>query len=188
MIITSAKYINSLPFDGIAVGGSLGKTKEDMRTILGWIIPHLDGRPRHMLGIGWGDDLFNCVEEGMDTFDCVEMTRIARHCNLYVSPKSGGKKENKFRINIQKSKYAVDKKPIDENCKCLTCKKYSRANVREIYKKMTQNKDDEKAKDIYGKIATTHNITFMLNLAKLIRESILKGNGAFMKLKKEWLK
>ncbi len=182
--IESAKYINSLPFDGIAVGGSLGKTKEDMNTILEWIVPHLDDRPRHMLGIGWVDDLFCCVEQGMDTFDCVEMTRVARHGNLYVSPESGGSVKNKFRINIQKSVFKNDKKSIDKYCKCSTCKKYSRANIRKIYKKMTSEKD-EKARDLFGKLATTHNISFMLNLAREIRESILKGN--FSKLKKKWL-
>ena len=186
--IKSAKYINSLPFDGIAIGGSLGKTKKDMHKILDWIIPYLDNRPRHMLGIGWIDDLFNCVEHGIDTFDCVEMTRIARHGSLYISPETGGSLKNKFRINIQKTIFQKDKKPIDPNCSCSTCKKYSRSQIRTIYKKMTQNKEDEKAKDLYGKLATTHNIHFMLNLARQIRESILKGNGAFQKLKSYWLK
>src|SRR3989338_1429878 len=142
--IKSAKYIDSLPFDGIAIGGSLGKTKKDMRKILDWIIPNLNNRPRHMLGIGWIDDLFNCIEQGIDTFDCVEMTRIARHGNLYISPKAGGNIKNKFRINIQKTIYQKDKKPIDPFCQCSTCKKYSRAKIREIYKKMTRNREDLK--------------------------------------------
>ncbi len=184
--IKSAKYINSLPFDGIAIGGSLGKTKKDMKKILKWIIPQLNDRPRHMLGIGWIDDLFNCIEQGIDTFDCVEMTRIARHGNLYISPKAGGSLKNKFRINIQKIIFQEDKKPIDPSCKCLTCKKYSKSKLRKIYKKMTQNKNDEKAKDFYGKLATTHNISFMLNLASQIRESI--KNNSFQKLKDYWLK
>ena len=186
--IKSAKYINSLQFDGIAIGGSLGKTKEDMHTILDWIIPNLDNRPRHMLGIGWIDDLFCCVEQGIDTFDCVEMTRIARHGSLYISPETGGSLENKFRINIQKTIFQKDKKPIDPNCKCSTCKKYSRARIRKLYKTMTQKKEDQKARNFYGKLATTHNIHFMLDLTSQIRESILKGNGAFQKLKNYWLK
>ncbi len=183
----SAKYISSLPFDGIAIGGSLGKTKEDMHKILGWIFPHLDDRPRHMLGIGWVDDLFCCVEQGIDTFDCVEMTRIARHGNLYISPKAGGEIKNKFRINIQKSIYKKDKKSIDPNCRCPTCKKYSRSDIRKIYKKMTKEKENKKIKDLYGKLATIHNIHFMLDLTSKIRQSIMKGNNNFQKLKDYWL-
>src|SRR3989344_1652993 len=178
--IESTKFVSNYPFDGIAVGGSFGKSygdsKKAMIDILRWIMKELQknensyNKPRHMLGIGWIDDLFNCIEQGIDTFDCVEMTRIARHGNLYISPKTGGSLKNKFRINIQKTIYQKDKKPIDPFCKCSTCKKYSRAKIREIYKKMTRNREDEKTKTLYGKLATTHNITFMLNLTNKIRQ------------------
>ncbi|MDO8508827.1 MAG: tRNA guanosine(34) transglycosylase Tgt [Nanoarchaeota archaeon] len=194
--LKSTKFISKLPFDGIAIGGSFGTSygdsKKSMNQILKWIMQELQknqesyNKPRHMLGIGWIDDLFNCIEQGIDTFDCVEMTRIARHGNLYISPKSGGSLKNKFRLNIQKTKFESDKKPIDPLCTCPTCKKYSRSEIRKIYKKMTQNKQDEKTKNKYGKLATTHNIHFMLNLVKQIRESI-KAN-TFHKLKKQWLK
>lgn len=185
--IKSAKFVNSQKFDGIAIGGSLGKTKKDMEEILSWIIPHLDNRPRHMLGIGWVDDIFNCIEQGIDTFDCVEMSRIARHGNLYISPESGGTIKNKFRIDIAKSIFKNDKKPIDKSCKCYTCKNYKRSEIRKLYKKMSSQKDNE-SKIKYGRLATIHNIYFMLNLTNQIRESIIKNNGSFQKLKSLWLK
>ncbi len=186
--IESAHYINSLPFDGIAIGGSLGKSKNDMYTILNWIIPELDARPRHMLGIGWIDDLFNCVEQGIDTFDCVEMTRIARHGNLYISPKIGGSLENKFRIDISKQIYESDKTSIDSSCACYTCKNYSRAELRKLYKTMHQDKQNTEAKTLYGRLASMHNIHFMLNLTSQIRDSIIEGDDNFQKLKDYWLK
>jgi len=183
----SAKYINSLPFDGIAIGGSLGKTKKDMHKILDWIIPNLNNRPRHMLGIGWIDDIFNCVEHGIDTFDCVEMTRIARHGNLYISPKAGGNIKNKFRIDIAKQIYESEKSPIDSSCSCHTCENYSRADIRKLYKIMCQDRQNIEAKSLYGKLATIHNVHFMLDLTSKIRQSILEGNNSFQKLKDYWL-
>lgn len=182
--IKSTEFINSLEFDGIAIGGSLGRTKSDMYEILDWIIPELDNRPRHMLGIGWVDDLFNCVERGIDTFDCVEMTRIARHGNLYISPRSDGSIENKFRIDIAKSIYENDRNPIDLSCSCYTCQNYTRSELRKIYKTMYQ---DGQAKMTYGRLATIHNVHFMLDLTKQIRNSIIEDNGSFNKLKDYWL-
>ncbi|MEK6899236.1 MAG: tRNA guanosine(34) transglycosylase Tgt [Nanoarchaeota archaeon] len=174
--LESAKVINSLPFDGIAIGGSLGSDKKSMYEVLDYVIPELDDRPRHMLGIGWVDDLFECVERGMDTFDCVETTRVARHGYLFISPKSGGNKKNKFRLSIRKSFYEKDKRKIDPTCKCELCKKYTRSQTREMYKAKSPE---------YYKLATIHNITFMLNLMEKIRESIKKSK--FSKLKKEWI-
>src|SRR3989344_1342894 len=172
----STKFIMKQGFDGIAIGGALGETKKDMKDVLSWIMGILqdDARPRHMLGIGWVDDLFECVENGLDTFDCVHMTRLARHGGLYVASGEGNMK-NKFKIEINKAKYSEDKKPIDSTCDCPTCKKYSRAYLHHLYK----------AKEIsYYTLATTHNVYFMLSLAKKIRGAIIKGN--FKELKKEW--
>lgn len=178
--IKSARFVNSQNFDGIAIGGSLGKEKTNMYKILDWVVPELDERPRHMLGIGHVEDIFECVERGIDTFDCVEMTRLARHGSVYISPKSGGSKKNKFKIDLGKGKFADDKKRIDKNCECSTCKKYSRAELRKLHK----SQDFEKRK-IYGKLATIHNIYFMENLTRKIREAIRKGR--FKEMKREWL-
>lgn len=172
----SVKAITALPFDGIAIGGSLGNSKRDMHEILEWVVPQLDDRPRHLLGIGEIDDIFECVQRGIDTFDCVAPTRIARRANLYILPESGGKKENKFRINISSAIYKEDSEPVDLNCGCPTCRNYSRAYLRHLYlaRELT-----------YFRLATIHNLWFMLRLMEEIRESIKKD--AFLELKHQWL-
>jgi queuine tRNA-ribosyltransferase len=175
--LESGKFINSLNFDGIAIGGSLGKSKKDMHKILEWVVPLLDDRPRHLLGIGEIDDLFECVERGIDTFDCVAPTRIARRGNVYILPESGGCLENKFRINIKAAKFKEDKKPIDEKCSCIVCKNYSRAYLRHLYKVNELS---------YFRLASIHNIHFILRLMEKIRESI--KNNSFSRLKRKWLK
>ena len=175
--IESAKFISSLNFDGIAIGGSLGKSKEDMHKILDWVVPLLsENKPRHLLGIGEIEDLFECVEKGIDTFDCVMPTRIGRRGAVFISQKSGGNLKNKFRINIKNSKYKLDRKPIDKDCNCLTCKNYSRAYINHLYK------SQELA---YYKLASLHNVNFMLRLMEKIRDSI--NDNSFDKLKKHWL-
>src|SRR3989344_1884583 len=89
--LQSSKFIASLDFDGIAVGGSLGRSKKDMLKILGWVMPLLPkNKPRHLLGIGGIDDIFNTVEKGIDSFDCVYPTRIARRGTLLLTQKEGG--------------------------------------------------------------------------------------------------
>ncbi len=177
----STKFISSLPFDGIAVGGSIGKNKKEMYEILKTIINAISeeayNKPRHMLGIGWIDDLFECVSLGIDTFDCVQTTRVARHGYLYVSPESGGNKSDGFKIRIGRATYAKDEKPIDSSCTCQTCKKHSRSHLHKLFK----SKDLE-----YSRLATIHNLFFIESLMKNIRNSILKGN--FNKLKKRWMK
>ena len=81
----SVEFISSLPFQGFAIGGSLGKSKHDMHKVLDWTIPGLPhNKPRHLLGIGEVDDLFEGVQRGIDTFDCVIPTRFARTSNLFV--------------------------------------------------------------------------------------------------------
>lgn len=176
--IKSAKFISSLNFDGIAIGGSLGKSKEDMHRILSWVIQLLpENKPRHLLGIGEIEDIFKCVEKGIDTFDCVMPTRIGRRGSLFISPKSHGNLKNKFRINIKNLKYKLDRKPIDKNCECLACRKYSRAYMNHLYK------SQELA---YYKLASLHNLNFMLRLMEKIRDSICKSY--FNELKDEWLK
>jgi tRNA-guanine transglycosylase len=172
----SAEFVNNLPFDGIAIGGSLGKTKADMHEILGWAIPKLDNRPRHLLGIGDIDDIFECVQCGIDTFDCVAPTRNGRRGCLYVLPESGGNLANKFRINISRSEYKTDGGPVDPGCGCPTCKNYSRAYLRHLYE----------ARELsYFRLATIHNLWFMLRLMEGVRESI--KNDTFPEFKQKWL-
>lgn len=172
----STRFITSLPFDGIAIGGSLGNSKEDMHQVLDWVVPGLDGRPRHLLGIGEIDDVFECVERGIDTFDCVSPTRLARRGSLYISPEEGGKPENGFRINIKSASFKEDERPIDPGCECTTCMRYTRAYLRHLYLSRELS---------YFRLATIHNIHFMLHLMKEIRESI--SEGTFTELKVRWL-
>jgi len=181
--IKSTKFILSKKFEGIAIGGSFGDSfgdsKSSMLEVIDWIKPIWleDKRPRHMLGIGWIDDIFHLVERGIDTFDCVHMTRIARHGNLTISPSSGGSLKNKFRIKIKKSIFKEDNNKIDKNCNCKTCQVYTRKDMHNLIKK-------DKMK--FGRLATIHNVGFMFNLMENIRQSI--KNNKFKELKEYYLK
>ncbi|MFH1408857.1 MAG: tRNA guanosine(34) transglycosylase Tgt [Nanoarchaeota archaeon] len=173
----SAEAITSMPFEGIAIGGSLGKTKKDMHQILDWVIKDLpEKKPRHLLGIGTVEDCFEAVERGIDLFDCVGPTRIARSGYAHISPKAKGTKENKFRLNITRAAYRSDPRPIDPSCTCQICKTYSRAYIHHLFK----------VKEYLGYHALSfHNIHFMLNLLSEMRAAIKKK--VFLRLKRQWL-
>ncbi len=175
--IKSAEFISSLELDGYGIGGSLGKSKADMLNILDWVIPILnENKPRHLLGIGAIEDIFNCVEKGIDMFDCVSPTRWARRGHLYVSPSSGGNVENKFRIHIKNAQFRESELPIDESCDCFVCKNYTRAYLHHLFN----------ANELtYFRLSAFHNVYFMANLMEEIRKAI-EGNY-FEELKKEWL-
>lgn len=175
--IKSAKFIGKLPFSGFGIGGSLGKSKEDMHKILEWTIPLLPkNKPRHLLGIGAVEDLFNSVERGIDMFDCVAPTRWARRGHVYLSPEAGGNAKNKFRLNIENKQFEYDKNPIDKTCNCYACKNHSRAYLRHLFKSSELT---------YFRLASVHNLNFLLRLMEKIRQSI--QDNSFKKLKKEWL-
>jgi len=174
----STQAISAQPFDGIAIGGSLGNSKQDMHQVLDWTVPKLDDdRPRHLLGIGEIDDIFECVARGIDTFDCVSPTRIARRGSLLLSPQAGGSQENKFHINIKSAKFKEDRSPIDPYCSCSTCAAYSRAYLRHLYVSRELS---------YFRLATLHNLHFMLRFMEEIRESIRAGT--FAEMKNKWLR
>jgi queuine tRNA-ribosyltransferase len=151
----SAKFIGSMDFFGMAIGGSLGKSKKDMHHILDWTIQLLpEKKPRHLLGIGGIQDILEGVKRGVDTFDCVEPTRIARNGNLLTK---------KGRLNILNARYRTDKNPIGKDCQCYTCQNHSRAYLRHLFW----------AKEMLGpRLATIHNLHFMMELMKEIRESV----------------
>jgi queuine tRNA-ribosyltransferase/7-cyano-7-deazaguanine tRNA-ribosyltransferase len=176
--IKSAKFIGKLAFSGFGIGGSLGKSKDDMHKILEWVIPLLPkAKPRHLLGIGAVEDLFNSVERGVDMFDCVAPTRWARRGHLYITPSAGGNVKNKFRFNIANKRFESDKKPIGKTCKCYACKNHSRAYLRHLFKSSELT---------YFRLASIHNLNFILRLMEKIRDSI--KHNRFKKLKKEWLR
>lgn len=166
----AARFITSQPFDGVAVGGSLGDTKREMHEILGWLTPILETRPnwqRHLLGIGQIDDIFEGVERGIDTFDCVIPTREARHGCAWTPH---------GRIDVAKGKFKDSKERIMEGCSCHACQNYTLGQLRE----MRKAKDPES-----GRLLTLHNITFFQELMFQIREAIMKDH--FAEFKKEFL-
>ncbi|MBI2452291.1 tRNA guanosine(34) transglycosylase Tgt [Candidatus Pacearchaeota archaeon] len=171
----SAKFIASLPFDSYAIGGALGKSKKEMYEIISWVVPHLKGgKPIHLLGVGTVEDLFECVERGIDLFDCVTPTRMARFGYAYVSPPFGNKK-NKFRYKINLKNSGSNEKPIDKNCNCKICKNYAQ---EELYNLKLRDKK------LAHKFFTYHNVYFFLDLMRLIREAI--RGGKFEELKRKW--
>ncbi len=174
--LKSVKYISSLDFDGFALGGSLGKSKTDMYNILDWVNPYLpNDKPRHLMGIGVVEDIFESVERGIDLFDCVSPTRIARSGYAYIRPPFGTKK-NKYRYKLTLFKYRIDERPIDPNCKCKVCERYSRSYINHLLK----------TEELLGyNLISYHNVFFMLQLMREIREAI--GEKNFHKLKKEWI-
>lgn len=169
--IKSAKSIGSMPFDGFGIGGSY--TKKQIAKVLKWIIPHLpDEKPRHLLGVGKIEDIFEAVENGIDTFDCVIPTREARHGRLYT--KTG-------HLDIRRGYFTKDKKVIEPGCKCPTCSaKIPRSKIRELIKN-----SDRKLNAQGQRWCLMHNMWFFNNLLEDIRNSIAKNR--FKEFKKRTL-
>jgi len=167
----SATFIADQGFDGYAIGGSLGRSKEEMHQVLEWTIPLLpQDKPRHLLGIGEIEDVFEVVKRGFDLFDCVAPTRMARTGTLFA------KEAERFRIHILNAQFRDDLRPIDEGCNCYTCSNYSRAYLRHLFV----------AKELLAiRLATIHNLYFLESLMRQIRTAIREGRLAT--LSREWL-
>ncbi len=172
--IKSAKF-NDKYFDAIALGGA-HKTKESMYKIIDWTTDNIDPeKTTHMLGIGEVDDIFEIIERGIDTFDCVIPTRIGRTGFFFISPPFGNMK-NRFRTDIDKPDFRNDTKPLDENCNCNTCQNFGRAYIHHLFR----------SREILSyNLLSVHNVHFLVNLTKKIREAIINDN--FQTLKKNWL-
>ncbi len=172
--VRSAKFVDQ-HFDGIALGGA-HKDKKTLYQVVEWTVANVsDEKPRHLLGIGEIEDFFECIERGIDLFDCAAPTRRARNGSLYISPPIG-KPKNNFQFSIINSQFKNDPKPIDPKCKCYTCQNFSRAYLRHLYL----------AKEIlFHELASIHNVFFTTNLLKEIREAIKVGE--FKSLKKRWV-
>ena len=165
--IISEMEVDGQKFDGFGIGGSFAK--EDMSTAVKWVNEILpEDKPRHLLGIGEPEDLFMGIENGIDLFDCVLPTRLGRNGTIYT--KNG-------KIHITNNAYREDLAPIDEGCKCYTCKNYTRSYLAHLFhgKEM-----------LGGTLASIHNVYFIVNLVKKIRQSIYDGN--FEKFKADFLK
>lgn len=185
----SAKFIGSLPFEGVAIGGvAVGESKKEMVNVLDWTTPFLpEDKPRHLLGVGEIDDIFELVERGIDSFDCVMPTRLGRmgfcltKCKMQsrACRQAGSKfkiNKEKFLMDLTKPGLACDSGPIDNNCGCFVCKNYSKGYLHHLFR--------AKELAVY-RLLTFHNLWFMERLVEQIRESIIAGN--FLELKKMWL-
>lgn len=153
----SAEDLVSLDFPGYAVGGlSVGEPKDVMNRVLEFTTPHLpDKKPRYLMGVGSPDSLIDGAIRGIDMFDCVLPTRIARNGTLMTS---------NGRLVVRNAKYARDFRPLDENCDCKVCRNYSRAYIRHLVK----------SNETFGfRLTTYHNLYFLLNLMKQVRQAIM---------------
>ncbi|MDD3995027.1 MAG: tRNA guanosine(34) transglycosylase Tgt, partial [Dehalococcoidales bacterium] len=161
----SAEYLTSLDFPGYALGGlSLGEAKEVTYNIVDETVSLLPkDKPRYLMGVGAPEDIVEGVARGIDIFDCVLPTRVARNGALFT--RSG-------RINITNSGYKKKEEPVDPSCDCYACKNHSAAYVHHLFD----------AKELLAyRLATIHNLRFMHNLMADIRKSILEGTFAYFK-------
>ncbi len=161
--------LNQIDTFGIAIGGSLGSSKEEMYKVVNFTAPKLgNNHPIHLLGIGDPRDIWKLVKSGIDTFDCVSPTRLARHGSALIRGKIGKK-------NVKNSEFSNDLSPIDNNCSCSTCSNYSLSYIHHLFKA---------GELLAQQLITSHNIFFMNELMQLIRNSIL--NDSLDKAEKEW--
>ncbi|WP_342007981.1 tRNA guanosine(34) transglycosylase Tgt [Bacillus sp. YBsi01] len=152
----SAKDLVSLDFPGYAIGGlSVGEPKHVMNRVLEFTTPLLPkDKPRYLMGVGSPDALIDGAIRGVDMFDCVLPTRIARNGTVFT---------NEGRLNMKNAKYERDFRPIDEECSCHTCKNYSRAYIRHLIR----------CNETFGiRLTTYHNLHFLLHLMEQVRQAI----------------
>jgi queuine tRNA-ribosyltransferase len=155
----SCDVLTALPFDGFAIGGSLGKTREDMFQLLRFVMPHLPtDKPNHLLGIGDRLSTEECIKQGIDTFDSSHPTKAARHGLLFT--KQGV-------LRILRSGNASLFRPIEDDCTCHTCRHYTVAYLCHLFK----------AKELTSfTLASIHNLHFMVQWMKKLREQILNDD------------
>ncbi len=169
----SAKFIGGLPFDGIAIGGeSIGYNMAATAEILDWVFPLIpEDKPHYAMGVGLSPlDLLVAIEHGVDMFDCVAPTRLARHGMLYTKDAA-----KKHRLNITNGSFASDTAPIDRACVCSTCQNYTRSYLHHLF-----DADEMTAL----RLASIHNLSFLLNLMEQTRTAIKENR--FLELKKSW--
>ena len=160
--VEHAKAIRELDLDGYAIGGlAVGETHEQMYEILDHVVPELpQDKPTYLMGVGTPANILEAVDRGVDFFDCVYPSRNGRHGHVYT--KHG-------HLNMFNAKYELDTRPIDEECKCPACRRYSRAYIRHLMK----------AKEMLGmRLCVLHNLYFYNHMMEEIREAIRSGNYA----------
>lgn len=166
---STARKLGAMDFDGFGLGGAF--LKEDLGEILRWCNEELpENKPRHLLGLSHPDDLFIGAEMGADTFDCVAPTREARHGKIYTLDGP---------INLRRFKDSSE--PLSEGCDCETCKEgWSRGRLRELWRS-----GDRDLKQQFFRLASIHNLRFIVKLTEEIRQSIIEQR--FYELKRNFL-
>ena len=155
----SAEFIASLDTPGIAIGGlSVGETKDEMHSTLDVVTSLLpENKPRYLMGVGTPEDIINGIARGIDIFDCVLPTRLARH-HAAFSPEG--------RLNMMNASFARDERPVDEDCDCYTCKNFTRAYIRHLIV----------AKELLaGTLLSIHNLRALIRLVEDVRGYIASG-------------
>ena len=156
----SAQDLVSMDFPGYSIGGlAVGESHEEMNAVLDFTTPMLpENKPRYLMGVGAPDSLIDGVIRGVDMFDCVLPTRIARNGTCMTS---------EGRLVVKNAQFAEDFTPLDHNCDCYTCKNYTRAYLRHLLK----------ADETFGlRLTSYHNLYFLINLMKNVRQAILDDN------------
>jgi queuine tRNA-ribosyltransferase len=165
----SAQFVSALDTPGIAIGGlSVGETKEEMHSILDVITPLLpENKPRYLMGVGTPEDLIQGVVRGIDLFDCVLPTRLARHNSAF---------SREGRLNLMNASFGRDPRPIDESCDCYTCRTFTRAYLRHLIV----------AKELLaGTLLSIHNLRALIRLMEEIRTAIM--DASFESRVPQWL-
>lgn len=163
----AAKDMATLPMHGFCIGGlSVGETREEMNLALRHTTPHLpEGKPRYLMGLGTPQEILDCIEQGVDMFDCVWPTRVARNGQVMTS---AGK------VNIKNLTYRTQDLPLDDKCDCFVCKNYSRAYLSHLFRagELTSHR-----------LLSIHNIRFLTKMMEQVRTCI--KDGTFLKFKAE---
>jgi queuine tRNA-ribosyltransferase len=165
----SLDLTTEIGFDGYAVGGlSVGEEKSVMYDVLEYLAPQMpDEAPRYLMGVGTPEDLIEAVSRGVDMFDCVMPTRNGR---------TGGAFTSRGKINIRNAKFARDAEPLDSECACSVCQRYSKAYLRHLY---------QTGEMLAAMLISHHNLAFFLDTMRRVRDSIKLGG--FIRFKKEFL-
>ncbi len=165
----SAEVISEMDFPGVAIGGlSVGETWKEFRDMLAYTASYItEEKPRYVMGIGSPDYILYCVENGIDLFDCVLATRIARNGAVFTDD---------GLLTLKKAMYKMDKGPLQEGCTCTACREYSRGYMHHLVRCNEM---------LGGMLATEHNLTYLYNFVERIKESIREDR--FEEFKKNYL-
>jgi tRNA-guanine transglycosylase len=154
----SAKFIGKLDFEGFGIGGEFGDDKKTMTNMIKWVLDELPERkPRHLLGIGYLEDMEKIIKAGVDTFDCTVPTHYARHGIAFTS---------QGKLDLNKQQFLTNREPLDKDCLCFVCQNYKKNYICHLLK----------SKEITGlKLLTLHNLYYFNSFVEKIRNDIKNG-------------